>query len=249
MTSPSVRARGLLPMSSCTRRDPELELATVCQMLAYSIDRIVCTGATDPDAIARLCAVQNVPTINLDLPGTAAPSIISNNHSGAYRLTEALIVRAERDALDWTDNLLFIGGRPTDHNTSERIRGFREAVRAAGGQPREENVVACGYAAAKSKAAFAAHVAQKGQIPEVVFVNATISLEGVVDWLGVHQRDALDTIVFGSFDWDPFAQYIAKKLYAVRQDVPAMLDAMFQMIDEGQPQSAEVLQLEPIFAA
>lgn len=240
------RARGLLPMTSSTRRDPELELATVRQMLSYNVDRIVCTGATDPDGIARICEDQGVPTINLDLPGTAAHSIISDNFKGAYKLTEALISRAEADGRDWRDNFLFVGGRPGDHNTSERIRGFREAFLDAGASPIEENILACGYAAAKSKAAFAAKVESAGRLPTAVFVNSTISLEGVFDWLAQRNRSALDTILFGSFDWDPFAQYMAQNLFSVRQDVPAMLDAMFEVIDNERTGVHRVIQVEPI---
>lgn len=241
-----VRARGLLPMTSCTRRDPDLELATVRQMLSYNVDRIVCTGATDPDGIARICNEQGVPTINLDLPGTAAPSIISDNYSGAYKLTAALIERASDEGRNWKENLLFVGGRPSDHNTSERIRGFRDAMIDARARPIEDNILACGYAAAKSKAAFSAKVESSGHMPAAIFVNSTISLEGVVDWLAQYHPEALDTILFGSFDWDPFAQYMAQNLFSVRQDVPAMMDAMFRIIDSEPPHKAEVIQVEPI---
>ena len=240
------RARGLLPMTSCTRRDPDLELATVRQMLSYNVDRIVCTGASDPDGIARICEAQGVPTINLDLPGTAAPSIISDNYAGAYKLTAALIARADARGSDWHEDFLFVGGRPTDNNTSERIRGFRTAITDAGAAPIEDNILACGYAAAKSKAAFAAKIAQSGRMPTAVFVNSTISLEGVFEWLAQHDRAALDTILFGSFDWDPFAQYMAQNLFSVRQDVAAMLDAMFQVIDGAHPHPPEVIQIPPI---
>jgi len=243
------RARGLLPMTSCTWRDPELELATVRQMLAYNIDRVVCTGATDPDGIARLCLAQGVPTINLDLPGTAAPSIISDNYSGAFRLTGALIEQAEKDGLNWQDSLLFIGGRAKDHNTSERVRGFRDAVHKANGTARNENVVTCGYAAAKSKAAIAAYVLSSGSVPKMIFVNSTISLEGVVDWLREHRNEALDSTVFGSFDWDPFAQFVARKLFLVRQDVDAMLSEMFQIIDEERDREARIIQIEPLLSS
>ncbi|MEM1360757.1 MAG: LacI family DNA-binding transcriptional regulator [Pseudomonadota bacterium] len=241
-----VRARGLLPMTSCTRRDPDLELATVRQMLSYNVDRIVCTGATDPDGIARLCEAQGVPTINLDLPGSVAPSVISDNFSGAYRLTAALIARATADGRQWQEDLLFVGGRPSDHNTSERIRGFRQAILDAKAAPIDENILVCGYAAHKSRSAFAAHVTATGHVPSAIFVNSTISLEGVVDWLGQHHRDALDTTLFGSFDWDPFAQYMAQNLFSVRQDVPAMMDEMFKIIDSDLQPKAEVIQVEPI---
>ncbi|NOD94540.1 LacI family DNA-binding transcriptional regulator [Ruegeria sp. HKCCD4884] len=240
------RARGLLPMTSCTHREPELELATVRQMLSYNVDHIVCTGASDPDGIAEICRAQNVPTINLDLPGTAAPSIISDNYSGAYKLTEALIERADAKGLNWQDEFLFVGGRPTDHNTSERIRGFKDAFNRAGARPIEDNILACGYAASKSKAAFSAKVKASGRMPTAMFVNSTISLEGVFEWLAQNDRAALDTILFGSFDWDPFAQYMAQNLFSVRQDVTAMVDTMFQVIDNAAPYGSDVIHIQPI---
>ncbi|MEM1399488.1 MAG: LacI family DNA-binding transcriptional regulator [Pseudomonadota bacterium] len=239
------RSRGLLPMTSCTRRDPSLELSTVRQMLAYQVDRIVCTGATDPDEIARLCQRYGVPTINLDLPGSVAPSIISNNYSGAYKLTAELIHRAEKKGTPWRDDLLFVGGRPHDHNTSERVRGFRDALLAANVEPIEANILTCGYATVKAERALEAHVGKIGRVPTAIFVNSTISLEGVIRWLGHHHRQALDTIIFGCFDWDPFAQFVAKNLLSVRQDAPAMLNAMFEIIDNDLDPGASLIEIEP----
>lgn len=243
------RARGLMPITSCTLRDPALELATVRQMLAYQIDLIVCTGATDPDGIARLCAGHNVPTINLDLPGKMAPSIISDNYAGAVKMTKEIIARAEGLSQSWQDDMVFVGGRAGDHNTRERVRGFIDVMRAAGAEPRIENILTCGYAADKAEAAFAAHVASRGKVPSALFVNSAISLEGIVRWLNRYQRGALETIVLGSFDWDPFAQFIAKNVVTIRQDAPAMLDAMFTLIDGGDLSKNHIIEIEPIVVA
>ena len=243
------RARGLMPITSCTLRDPALEIATVRQMLAYQLDLIVCTGATDPDGIARLCATHNVPTINLDLPGTAAPSIISDNYAGAVKMTEEIIARADDLSQTWRDDMVVVGGRAGDHNTRERVRGVTDGMRAAGAEPRIENILTCGYAADKAEAAFAAHVDKQGTVPSALFVNSAISLEGIVRWLNRHQRDALETMVLGSFDWDPFAQYIAKNVVTIRQDAPAMLDAMFKLIDSGEMPQNHLIEIEPIVVA
>ena len=68
-------------------------------------------------------------------------------------------------------------------------------------------------------------------------------------WLNRHQRDALETMVLGSFDWDPFAQYIAKNVVTIRQDAPAMLDAMFKLIDSGEMPQNHLIEIEPIVVA
>jgi LacI family fructose operon transcriptional repressor len=77
------RERGLFPIITCTRRDPELELEAARAMLSYQVDCLIATGATDPDRIADICLAAGVPTINLDLPGSNAPSVISDNYLGA----------------------------------------------------------------------------------------------------------------------------------------------------------------------
>lgn len=105
------------------------------------------------------------------------------------------------------------------------------------------------YAATKAKAAFSAKVEALGRMPTAVFVNSTITLEGVFDWLAQNERSALDTILFGSFDWDPFAQYMAQNLFSVRQDVGAMLEAMFRVIDSERTHPPEVIQIPPIVLA
>ncbi|MEJ8559818.1 LacI family DNA-binding transcriptional regulator [Yoonia sp. GPGPB17] len=125
-----VRARdaGYFPIVTCTRRDPDLEVAAARAMLGYQVERLICTGATDPDRIYDLCAAAGVPTLNLDLPGTKASSVISDNYRGALELTERLLTASTSDR----PTVLFIGGRATDHNTSERIRGFRQACAESG---------------------------------------------------------------------------------------------------------------------
>ncbi len=46
------RERGLLPIITCTRRRPELEIEAVKAMLSWQVDWVVATGATNPDKIS-----------------------------------------------------------------------------------------------------------------------------------------------------------------------------------------------------
>ncbi|MFD2843829.1 LacI family DNA-binding transcriptional regulator [Paracoccus cavernae] len=171
------RARGLFPIVTCTQRDPRLELAAARSLLAYQVEYLVCTGTTDPDRITRLCSKAGVPTINLDLPGSLAPSVISDNFAGAMALTQDILARCAAKG-HAGEPLLFIGGRGTDHNTRERLRGFRAAHQAAGIALGEDDVLTCGYAAGKASEALSALAASGAPLPPGMFVNSTISLEG-----------------------------------------------------------------------
>lgn len=141
--------------------------------------------------------------------------------------------------------LLFIGGRGTDHNTSERIRGFRAAHAEAGVVVDESLVLACGYAPEKAETAMRQLAEKTGTLPRGMFVNSTISLEGVMRWIrrSGHYTDRMPML--GCFDWDPFVAMLGDHIEMVRQDVPGMLDAVFEIIDSGNS-DLKVVQIPPV---
>ncbi|SQB29089.1 gluconate utilization operon repressor [Citrobacter koseri] len=100
-------------------------------MLSWQVDWVIATGATHPDKIAQMCHQAGVPTLNLDLPGTLAPSIISDNYAGAKALTESILASSQK-RYGVLAPLTFVGGRITDNNTAERLRGFLDAHKAHG---------------------------------------------------------------------------------------------------------------------
>ena len=220
------RSKGLFPVITCTQRDPELEVAAAKELLSYQVDSLICTGATDPDRISALCAAAGVRTLNLDLPGTQAVSVISDNYGGAHQLTH-LILNRRRTELAAQDALIFVGGRASDHNTAERIRGFVAAHREQGIEVPKGNILACGYAADKAASTLQdlGPARAKG-----IFVNSTISLEGAVSWLSKLQTHEKHDIRIGCFDWDPFAALLPENVGMVQQDVPRMLGRVFELL-------------------
>jgi DNA-binding LacI/PurR family transcriptional regulator len=239
------RERGLFPMVSCTLRDPELEEEAVRQMLKYQVERVICTGATDPDKISEICEQRNVPTLNLDLPGTKAPSVISDNYRGAYELTHALIGSLENTGTKISDNLLFIGGRSTDHNTKERLRGFIDANEERDMNVNPDMLLTCGYAALKAETALADFFKQGHPMPKGIFINSTISLEGVMSWFRKSSLAKLKPVALGCFDWDPFATFIGQDIVMVRQNVPEMMDKLFELIDADKRNPELYFEIQP----
>lgn len=233
------RDRGLFPVTTCTLRDPGLEIEAARTMISYQVDWLVATGATDPDRIADLCRAAGVRAVNLDLPGARAPSVISDNRGGALMLARRLLARSGGRA-----PMLFVGGRGQDHNTRARLEGFRAAHAERGIAVDERLVLTCGYSADKAEAALEAFAAGN-RMPEAIFVNSTISLEGVVRWL--RRRTAVGGAqpLIGCFDWDPFAAHLAAGIDMIRQDVPAMLDRVFALMD-GAGDPPALIEVPPI---
>ncbi|TAA64695.1 LacI family DNA-binding transcriptional regulator [Shinella sp. JR1-6] len=238
------RARGLFPIITCTQRDPALEVEAARAMLSYQVDCLIATGATDPDHIVDLCAAAGVRTINLDLPGTRAPSVISDNYGGALELTRRVLANCKREFGEKSP-LLFVGGRGSDHNTMERVRGFRDAHAEAGVTVDETLVMTCGYAPEKAENAMKQLAERKEPLPRGMFVNSTISLEGVMRWIRRSGRYADRVPQLGCFDWDPFVAMLGDHIEMVRQDVPKMLEAVFGIIDSGATDRT-VVQIPPI---
>lgn len=226
------RARGLLPIITCTRRQPELEVDAVRAMLSWQVDWVIATGATQPDKIAEMCHQVGVPTLNLDLPGTLAPSIISDNYGGAKMLTERILASALKRSGSLA-SLTFVGGRRSDNNTAERLRGFLDAHRAHGLAVPEQQLLVSGYSPSHVQEQLRAAFPSPSAALTGLFVNSTISLEGVVRWLAQRGQTGVNQPPMGCFDWDPFVFLLGHDIDMVRQDVSAMLEKAFEIVDSG----------------
>lgn len=236
------RERGLFPVITCTQRDPALEVEAAREMMSYQAECLIATGATDPDRIASICTSAGVRSINLDLPGTTAPSVVSDNFRGARDLTKLILERIKQD-FGVLAPLYFIGGRAQDHNTHERLRGFMGAHADMGLTVPSAYCIMHGYSASKTEAALSeteigAHCG--------VFVNSTIALEGFTRW--IHNLPAPPELRFGCFDWDPFARFLPQNIGMMRQDVDTMLAKVFEFVEHA-PSGAPNVEIPCIFEA
>ncbi len=241
------RERGLFPIITCTLRDPDLEVEAARTMLSYQVEWLISTGATDPDRITDICHAAGAHSLNLDLPGTKATSIISDNFAGARELTRRTLLNHQRKTGNMSP-LLFIGGRGSDHNTAERIRGFRMAHKDLGVPIEEHHILACGYAPEKAGHALSAMAATEGSVPRGMFVNSTISLEGVMRWVKSAPQIDVAPPIIGCFDWDPFVALLGHDIEMARQDVPGMLTAAFDVVERGSHDTSTLIEIPPIFA-
>ena len=239
------RQRHLYPIVVSTLRDSQLELETVRTLISYRVESMLVAGATDPDAISGVCRSHGVAHVNVDLPGTQAMSVISDNFWGAQQLTEALIARSKAVRSSKRNRPYFLGGLASDHATRRRIDGFSEVVRRRLHALEPSQIDACGYEADLAEAAVAVLHRRLGGLPRALFVNSTIALEGVVRFLKTLPHDELAGCSFGCYDWDPFAGMLAFLLLMVRQDIDALLERAFALLDAGTQDQASVIEIRP----
>ena len=239
------RERHWYPMVVSTLRDPALELETVRTLISYRVEYLVVAGATDPDSVSGICRSHGVAQVNVDLPGTKAASVISDNFWGARQLTLALIDRSTPARAARRNKAYFVGGIASDHATHRRIEGFAEAVTTRFGALDAAQVDACGYEGDLAEAAVRALYRRLGGLPRALFINSTIALEGVVRFLKTLPAAELERCAFGCYDWDPFASVLAFPLLMVRQNVEGLLGEAFRIIDSGSFADRRVIEIKP----
>ncbi|WP_370675848.1 LacI family DNA-binding transcriptional regulator [Pleomorphomonas sp. PLEO] len=224
------RRRGLCPVVVSTHRDPAEERASAEHLISYSIDALFVCGAADPDGVHEVCKASGVRHINLDLPGTLAPSVVSDNYGGARVLTEALINAFPADAPLTADELILIGGREDDA-TRARIRAFHDVRATRFGDSATQAVDLIGYSARNAKIAFERHFQERGRLPRAVFINSAINFEGFLRFLTDHRGDDFSGQVIGCFDYVPFASFLSFPVIMIRQDAERMVAKAFELLD------------------
>lgn len=237
------RRRNLCPVVVSTLRDPDEEKRTVATLLSHNVDLICIAGATDPDPLSVMCRDAAIPHVNVDLPGSNAPSVVTDNYAGACALT-GYLVRTMGAAPSAPAH--FIGGIPTDFNTRERIRGFRDVLSAATGiVPDDTQVNTCGYGPDETEAATRALFARIGGLPGGLFVNSTIAFEGVFRVLKELPDEAFRSLAIGCFDWDPFLSHLHFPVAMVRQNAKQMIHLAFELLDNEKRDDVRVHLIQP----
>lgn len=237
------RKRDLCPMVVSTLRDPDLEKRTVATLLSHNVDLLFIAGATDPNPLSQMCSEAGIPHINVDLPGSLAASVVTDNYSGAYELTRYLFTQVGNSA---PATLHFIGGIPTDFNTMERVRGFRDVLLAeTGASPDPVQIDTCGYGPDEAERSVRRLLDRLGAVPSGLFINSTIAFEGVFRVLKELPDAAFLGLSVGCFDWDPFLSHLHFPVAMVRQDAKGLIEKAFQILDDNTYATSQIHLIKP----
>lgn len=239
------RERQLQPIVASTLRTPSIEVETVKTLISYQIDSLIVTGATDPDAVDKVCRQHNIRHVNVDLPGVNAPSVISDNYWGAAQLTKVLVERSKKQSSSKREGFYFLGGAESDYATKRRIQGFSDIVSDAFGAFPPDHIRTFGYEVEAAEIEIRALYNDLGGLPRGLFMASSVTLEGVVRFLRSLPLAELQDCSIGSYDWDPFASYLRFPVHMVRQDVTGLLSTAFQILDNADLVSKRLLEIRP----
>ncbi len=226
----NARSRGLCPIVVSTHRNPENELSVTGTLLAQQVEFLFFSGVFNPDPLNDMCRAAGVRCVNIDLPGSRAPSVVSDNRGGARDLTRVVIDKLLARGADISD-IFFFGGTAKDDATHSRLLGFKDAVTEHGIKLGGQAIDCCGYPPSNAALSLANRHAQLGRLPSGLFVNGVTALEGALRFTSTLPASELQSVVVGTFDWDPFGAHLPFDVTMVRQDVEEMMSEGFALLD------------------
>ena len=226
----TARGRGLCPIVASTHRHPDNELKVTETLLSHQVEFLFVAGVRNPDPLNELCLAAGVRCVNVDLPGSKAPSVVSDNRGGARKLTEVIIEKLSAKKLD-LNSLFFLGGEADDDATRNRLLGFRDALAANGIALGDAAIDCCGYPPSNAARSLGTKFAENGRLPSGMFFNGVTALEGALRFISTLPPSDLEHVAVGSFDWDPFAAHLPFDLTMVRQNVEFLISEAFALLD------------------
>jgi DNA-binding LacI/PurR family transcriptional regulator len=217
-----LRARGYGVQVQCAPRGTDVD-AVIPDLFRVPLAGVLMGSATLSSGLARICRERGVPVVLLNraVPTPGVSMVGCDNHAGGMRVAE-LFLRTGRQ------RIAFMGGRPDIASGTERGRGFRDALAAAGRTLHAtENggfVYEAAYGAARRLFASPTH-------PDAVFCANDVMALAVLDHLR-HERGLRvpeDVSVVG-FDDIAMASWPAYGLTTIRQRTEVMTEEAIDLL-------------------
>jgi LacI family transcriptional regulator len=228
----AARASGLHLLVSSSHSD-RTEVEAVLRALRGRVDGlIVMSPEADAQALqANLPATLPVVLLNCRVEGSAFASITIDNQGGAYAMTRHLIQSGH-------SRIAFVQGAPGNYDASERLRGYRNALRDHGGESSPELEIEGDFSEESGHRAGIA-VLRLTPRPTAVFAANDAMAVGLLSALqeeaGV--RVPGDVAVAG-FDDIPIARFLTPALSTVRVGISGLgalaLERLLEAMADGE---------------
>lgn len=177
-----------------------------------------------PDAATRVPAI----LLNCFAPHDPVPAIVPDEERGGREATRALLDLGHRD-------IAYLTGNPGQWATKARLRGFRDALRGAGLNPRERTVLSGDYHA-DSGYDLVRTLLRRGPLPTAVMCgNDRMAVGALLGLLEAGIRVPEDVSVMGYDDQFQLAAEIRPALSTVRLPYDAMGRQAAERLADGRP--------------
>jgi LacI family transcriptional regulator len=180
--------------------DEDLERESAClnALESRAVDGVLLASAGVADKhLARLVqAGYPLVLVDRDLPELGAPAVLLDNEGAAYSAVWHLITRGHR-------RIAMLSGRAAISTTTERIEGYRRALREAGIDV-DDRLVVSGASTSEGGAIAANVVLDVGEPPSAIFSGNNLMSIGALQAIANRGLLVPDDVALVGFDDFPF---------------------------------------------
>jgi LacI family transcriptional regulator len=210
----AAHARSHILITGSCEEDPERERELVLRLLRRWVDALLIVPAGSDHRYLLPEIGAGTPVVFLDRPprGIEADTVLFDNVGGARQAIEHLLRQGHT-------RIAFVGDPPRLYTASERLEGYRAALRDAGVEPRDDLVSANSHDATSAERAVRELLALPAdRRPTALFTANNRNTIGALHAL----RDTTDPIALVGFDDFELADMLPVPVTVVRHDPAEM---------------------------
>jgi LacI family transcriptional regulator len=231
------RERGVLAFAGSSDEDAERERDLVQAFLSRRVDGLVVVPAGSDHSYLARDRDAGVAVVFVDRPpGFVDADVVLSDHAGGARAATAHLVSAGHRRIG------YLGDRRRIHSATERLRGYTEAL-AAAGVAYDAGLVRMELDNSGVAASAMAELLALDDPPTAVFAAQNLITVGAV--AALRARGAQHEIGLVGFDDIPLADAVDSGLTVVAQDPRALgraaAEALFARLDGGHEPSRRVV--------
>ncbi|MBT9330516.1 LacI family DNA-binding transcriptional regulator [Paracidobacterium acidisoli] len=228
------RAHDSMLVVAVTGNDPHVEMENINALMRHRADGLLLAPANSQnEALAAFLERTPIPVVCIDRPVThsGVASVGIDNFKGARIAVEHLVGHGYR-------RILCLGGETTLYTIRERLRGYRQAMTAAGLEPMEDMSVK-DYKSAEH--AIESHLAATAP-PDAIFTVKNSTTIYAFETLQKMRVDIPKTVALLGFDDFELAATLRPSISVVQQPIEDIgrtaAELLFTQLPAEQPQGS-----------
>lgn len=207
------RAHGYVTMLMASEEDPALEEQQIVTLRRRQAEGLIIMPASRKPSHGPIPLPQGLPTVAIDRPlaGHATDAVMIHNRASARELTQHLLAHGHR-------RIAFLGYGAQIYTIRERLRGYQEAMKAAG---LESYVDLAGSDASPAEAQTLKALASRDR-PTALFATNSMVVRGVMQAAAGQGLTIPADLAVAGFDDFPWAGLVQPGLTLVHQPSEAI---------------------------
>ncbi len=214
----ALRPSGLAVLPADSEESSDAEARSLLELRQRRVDGLIVAPVGEVSAVLRELAASGFPLVCLDrvIPELHVPQV-STDHAGAARQAVELLLKHKHRRIGC------LRGKRGVFSDEERVRGYKEAMLAAGITPKDAWIAGGDFTRDSAQAA-ASELVSRGELTAIISLagQVTLGLLETVRSLGIRCPEALSIV---AFDEQPWCSLLSPPLTTVEQPIAEMARA------------------------